>query len=89
MNDIAGYSFPETQEECNGWKPYVLRVALNRDVLAVAKTRIEGQWGAYIGAVSGANHDDEQEQVLREGGKLSPEVARVLFPQFACIPYAR
>ena len=85
------YPFPEhgNKAEVDAWAPVVHRRALARNVLAVARTRIEGAWGAYIDAVSGVNHDDEQGAVLDHGTKLLPEIARVLFWQFENIPYAR
>ena len=89
-----GCEFPDPDvegvaREGDEWKPVIRRVALHWDVLCVARTRIEGKWAAYCGAVPGKNHDDEQADVLRQGGKLPSAFARVLFPQFDGIPYAR
>ena len=81
--------FPTTPEEARAWKPIVRRVALHRQVLAVARTRIEGAWAAYIAPVPGMNHDDEEDEVLRHGSKLLEDVAIALFPIFQDIPYAR
>ncbi len=89
MHEIAGYEFPDNPIDRDAWKPIVHRRALHHDVIAVACTRAEGAWAAYIGAVPGQNHDDEQDAVLREGGKLPADVAKVLFPRFALIPYAK
>ena len=61
--------------------------ALSSKVLAVAHTRIEGTWCAYIDAVPGWRHDDEAWAVLLHGEKLSEGVAKVLFPAFEG-PYA-
>ena len=84
-----GLEFPETEAECRVWTTEVRRVALGRDVLCVARTRMEGKWGAYCGAVPGKNHDDEESEVLRSGCKMLEGVARVLFPCFDGIPYAK
>lgn len=89
MKKIGEYEFPETEAECKYWVPIVRCVALHRDVLCVARTRVEGKWGAYCGAVPGKNHDDEEGEVLRSGGKMLETVARVLFPCFNGVPYAR
>ena len=88
MKTIAGYTFPETAEEATDWEPTVRRFALNRDVLVVARTRIEGKWAAYCKAVPGRNHDYEMDGVLYDGSKVPERVARVLFPDFNDIKYA-
>ena len=71
--------------------PTVRRIALARQVLVVATTRIEGTWKAYCDAVPGENHDDEWQKVLEDGCQVSERVARVLFPHgvFADKEYAR
>ena len=79
-------------EDVTEWKEklrIVKRRALGRNVLVVARTRIEGKWAAYIDAVPGRNHAHEEAAVLDHGTKLLEEVARVLFPQFDDIPYAK
>lgn len=63
--------------------------ALARCVLAVAETRAEGTWAAYCDAVPGKNHENELEPVLNQGAKLTEDVARVLFPYFREVPYAK
>jgi len=63
--------------------------ALAHCVLAVACTRIECAWAAYIDAVAGVNHDREMDAVLRHGAKLLEPVARILFPEFTEVPYAK
>jgi hypothetical protein len=57
-------------------------------VLVVARTRIECAWRAYIAAVLGIYHDIETKGVLDYGTPLDEAVARVLFPEFAEVPYA-
>lgn len=88
MKPIGLYEFPTTREEASLWKPTIQRHALDRTVLAVAKTRIEGAWAAYIKGVEGQNHQAEQEDVLYNGTKLSETLALQLFPNYKDIPYA-
>ena len=80
--------FPNNQEEARAWKPIIFRYALESRVIAVAKTRIEGAWAAYVDAVPGHNHDEEQDAVLAHGTKLAEPLARTWFPQFEGVPYA-
>ncbi len=80
--------FPKTPEEAKDWKPQQAHRALHRCVLAAAQTRIEGAWAAYIRDVPGMNHDNEFNNVLKEGDKLREDIARIMFPQFKGIPYA-
>lgn len=75
--------------EMNDWKPEIRRYALASKVLAVARTRIEGTWRAYIDAVPGKLHDVEQQYVLDRGDKMDEGMARMLFPEFNDLPYAR
>jgi len=75
-------------------KPYpeqTTYVALACDVVAVAITRQEGKWCAYCKAVRGFSHEDEWQEVLRTGEKLSETIAKAIFPDFAALelPYAR
>ena len=58
------------------------RVALARDVLAVAVPGVVEDWAVYIGAVPGENHDMEESLVAREGCKARKALACLLFPQF-------
>ena len=81
--------FPETEEEARLWKPTIRVEALGTRVLAVAVTRIEGKWKAYIGAVPGHDHDNEWQAVRVDGRALMKEVACAVFPEVAEIPYAR
>ena len=82
-------TFPKTREEVAEWMPAIYRYALDRNVLAVATTRIEGTWKAYISQVPGKSHADEFDEVLRSGTALPEQVARTLFPYLAEVPYAR
>lgn len=71
------------------WKPAIQRHALHMKVLAVATTRVEGMWSAYISNVPGYHHDVEYHGVLEFGDKLGQKIAEALFPEFKGIPYAR
>jgi hypothetical protein len=62
--------------------------ALARRVLCVSKTRITGEWAAYVDAVPGKRHEDEWEEVARTGSKLDEPVARLLFPEYVGRGYA-
>ena len=84
----SGFEFPETLDEVQEWKPVVIWSALSVRVLAVARTRVEGAWCAYIDAVPGQNHDNEQAPVLLHGAKMSERVARAIFGAMEGIPYA-
>lgn len=69
--------------------PIIRRYTLGPYILAVAKTRIEGAWGAYVGSV-GADHIAATEGVLENGTKVEESVARVMFPSYpySDLPYA-
>lgn len=69
-------------EEQSYLEPVRRRVALGRQILAVAKPGQIGDWAAYIGVVPGKNHDDEEQSVVEQGSKLRLSVAKVLFPEF-------
>lgn len=79
--------FPNSYESAPGWEPIVRWQGLSMTVLAVARTRIECAWAAYIKAVPGVDHDEEMEEVLRTGTKLTENVARAIFPDFEGVPY--
>jgi len=71
--------FPETIEEADKWTPFIQHIALDKEVLAVMKTRVEGTWAAYIGAVPGIDHKRERNEVLEYGTKLPAKLAESLF----------
>jgi len=75
-------------EAIRSWRPYVRSHPLAPRVLAVANTRIEGAWCAYIAAVPGNDYRAEVVEVLNHGTKLLPEIARAMFPELAEVPYA-
>lgn len=80
--------FPKTSDECRGWKPLIFHAVLDTNVLAVAKTRVEGAWAAYIGAMLPGDEEYDTQRVLDYGTKLDQKVACAIFPQFDDIPYA-
>jgi len=82
------HRFATCAAEAAVWQRYTAITALATRVLAVATTRIECAWCAYIDAVPGHDHAQEAEHVLRYGTKLPEELARVIFPQWAELPYA-
>lgn len=88
MTTIGQFTFPTNREEAWDWKPTLAMRALAVRVLAVARTRVEGKWAAYIDAVPGECHEDECDAVLRRGDKPPEAVARALFPMFDGVPYA-
>ena len=89
MREIGGFSFPENKEEADCWKHSVQYSALASRVLCAAHTRIEGTWCAYCDAVPGASHNSEYAAVLHYGDKLPETIAKVIFPRFSDVPYAR
>lgn len=78
-----------SSQRARGLEPHRIMKALGTRVLAVAQTRREGGWCAYIDAVPGINHESEMTGVLSLGTKLPEEIARVLFPfePFGDLPY--
>jgi len=68
-------------------------VALHRQVLVIASTRVENTWKAHCHVVEGLNHDREAEEAY-EGGLGAPMAerhARALFPRppFSGLKYAQ
>jgi hypothetical protein len=76
-------------DRVDDWQPLIRYRALAGHVLAVARTRIEGTWRAYVDAVPGLQHRAEIAGVLETGTALDEPVARVLFPELNDIPYAQ
>ncbi len=90
MITFGQHKFPNlaTGEQC-AWEPTVRFVCLDRRVMIAARTRVEGKWAAYCKNVPGMKHEVEVEVVLEHGTKVSEAVARVLFPDFEEVPYAK
>jgi hypothetical protein len=86
-----GWTSAEVDNSQAPFVPLVRWRALSRQVLAVARTRVEGKWSAYCDAVRGEDHDAEAEDMVRRGqaSKLPHDVAIVLFPEFREVPYAK
>jgi hypothetical protein len=80
--------FPKSIAEAREFKPILRSRVLGSRVLAVAQTRVECAWAAYVDAVPGYNHQAEEQAVLAHGDKLQEGVARALFPNFDDVPYA-
>jgi hypothetical protein len=89
MNKIGIFNFPTTSEEADTWQPYFTYTALHRNVLLVAKTRIEAQWACYCTPVPGINHSKEYHNWDFDGTKVSEAIALAAFPQFNDLPYAK
>lgn len=90
MRDIGGFSFPEqgNYDEALAFEPKIMVWALDRQVLVVAKTRVEGAWKAYCGAVPGQNHDLEKDEVLHHGATVPEHIARAIWGFMEDVPYA-
>ena len=90
MITIGRHKFPDLAagEQC-AWESTVRFVCLDRRVMIAARTRVEGTWAAYCKNVPGMKHEDEVEAVLEHGTKVPEAVARVLFPDFEEVPYAK
>ena len=80
--------FPKSADEARAFEPLIRARALSSRVLVVARTRVECAWAAYVDAVPGMDHRREREPVLDHGAKVDETLARVLFPEFADVPYA-
>ena len=87
-NIAADFPDQDDPTECNEWEPQVAVFALSSKIIAVANTRVEGRWKAYIDAVPGKNHDEEWQDVRRQGVAVPHEIAKAIFPGFAAIRYA-
>ena len=81
--------FPTSPAECSAWRPIIQIRALDGRVLAAARSHIECAWAAYIKDVPGINHEEEADSVLGRGTKLPEHLARLIFPDFKEVPYAK
>ena len=80
--------FPKSVDEAQVFEPLIRFRPLSARVLCVARTRVECSWAAYVDAVPGMSHCKETAPVLDYGAKLAEPLARILFPEFADVPYA-
>ena len=83
------FDFPPCPTAFDEWRPQVAVRTLAHKVLAVANTRVEGTWKAYISDVPGKNHDEEWKLVRSHGVTLQEDLAKAMFPGFAAIPYTQ
>ena len=65
------------------------RHMLHRQVMVIAKIRVEGTWKAYCFPVPGQNHDDEEYLWETEGVQLNELEARAMFGFLENVPYSR
>ena len=70
------------------FEPQMYRHMLHRQVMVIARTRIEGAWKAYCFPVPGMNHDEEDYLWQTEGCQLSEAEARAMFGFLEDLPYA-
>jgi len=75
------------QTEEQKWSPTIARYSLSPNVMVVARTRIEGTWGAYVAAVPGQSISHDEKLTLDNGTKLPEKIARVIFEQFEEMKY--
>ena len=75
------------------WKPKIIQRNLGQFgglwITVVARTRIEGSWGAYVGVSTGDYPEIEEKRILDHGAKLRAEVAQAIFPELAAITYSQ
>jgi len=70
------------------FKPKMFVRAIHRQVLVVARTRIEGTWKAYVFPVPGSDHEAEKHLWREHGSQLDESTARTLFGHMEDIPYS-
>jgi len=64
------------------------RRMLHRQVMVLARIRVEGAWKAYCFPVPGQNHDAEEHLWENEGAQMTEWEARPLFGFLEDVPYA-
>ena len=95
MKKIGNFEFPDFGNPADAdcpWEPVIRWTAMHRQVMVVARTRVEGKWAAYIAPVPGMNHEVEaiaEPGPLTNGVKVDEKIARLLFSEFDGIPYAK
>ena len=87
MRRIGQFEFPDNPRQVGDWREFRMKHALAMRVLAVAHTRVEGTWRAYVDAVPGMDHRREAAEVFSAGTTLPEAVALILFPAFEGVPY--
>ena len=71
------------------FEPLIFWHTLARDIVVVARSRVEGTWKAYIASTEERSHYDAIPEVLSHGTTVREPIARYLFPHFKDLPYAR
>ena len=71
------------------FEPQIFSRSLARNIVVVARTRIEGSWKAYIGSTDEGSHKDAIPDILAYGTAVTESLARTIFPLFKDVPYAR
>ena len=71
------------------FEPQIICHTLARDIVVVARSRIEGTWKAYIASTEERSHKDAIPEVLAHGTAVREPIARYLFPHFKDLPYSR
>ena len=86
---IGGHLFPANRVAGCIWEPAIFHRSVGPEIVAVAKSRIEGKWRAYIATTTEANHDNAIEATINWGIPVDEKLARGLFPvEFTEVPYA-
>ena len=76
-------------EQEQQWRPRIARYSLGPNVMVVARTRIEGAWGAYCAPVQGLSISHDEKFTLDNGTKLPEKIARAIFDQFEELKYVQ
>ena len=71
------------------FEPQVFSQALTTKIIVVAETREDGTWKACIGPRDPLRPKYEMPLILGLGTAVYEPIARVLFPHFKKLPYAR
>ena len=75
--------------EAMDFTPRITHAWLAPKVLAVATTRIDGTWAAYVDSVTGQTGRLDIEAVLDHGATLNKAVASVMFPGYEHLEWFR
>ena len=71
------------------FEPKMYCHAIHRQVLVVARTRVEGTWKAYVFPVPGNSHEAEKHLWREHGSQLEESTARTLFGFLEDVPYSK
>lgn len=84
MRTIGNFDFPDTSDDARVWEARVFAEHLSPEVMAVARTRIEGRWSAYVAPID-SDDKDALSKVLRWGTKMREPHARAIFPNLSAV----